>query len=367
MYMSNIPRRREIWRTGVRRAVMSLGTVVPAGRSAWPVALQMTVSFTVPLLVGVAMGEFRLGLLASVGAFTIPYFAALPRLERLRLRPLAGLVLIAAAALGAFLGPHRLAVGAGLIVVTVVLAIGVHGYRLGPPGTLFPVLVYGTSANVAWAGTSPGTIILWVCAGCAFAVLVSVAPLVRRKHWTITPRPLKVLLARPLWDRGAKELIVRTAIVAVVGTVASVAYVDPERAYWTVGAGIVVIGVVPGRGPALKRGLHRTIGTVGGLIIYAALTTPPLPLVVIALLLGALQFAAEMTISRHYALATALLTPIALVLVSTAAGDTGAFEFWSARVFDTVVGAGIAVATGLIHKPAAPDPRHRFAPPHALD
>lgn len=346
---------------------MSLGTLVPAGRSTWPIALQMTVTFTVPLLVGVAMGEFRLGLLASVGAFTIPYFAALPRLERLRLRPLAGLVLIAAASLGAFLGPHRLAVGAGLIVVTIVLAIGVHGYRLGPPGTLFPVLVYGTSANIAWAGTAPGTIIVWVTAGCAFAVVVSVAPLVRRYHWTITPRPLKVLLARPLWDRGAKELIVRTAIVAVVGTIVSLAYVDPERAYWTVGAGIVVIGVVPGRGPALKRGLHRTIGTIGGLLIYAALTTPNLPLVVIALALGALQFTAEMVISRHYALATALLTPIALVLVSTAAGASGAFEFWSGRVLDTVVGAGIAVATGLIHKPAAPDPRHRFAPPHALD
>lgn len=365
--MSEVPRRRDIWRVGMRRAVMSLGTIVPAGRSTWPVALQMTVTFTVPLLVGIAMGEFRLGLLASVGAFTIPYFAALPRLERLRLRPIAGLVLICAAALGAFLGPHRLAVGAGLIVVTIVLAIGVHGYRLGPPGTLFPVLVYGTSANIAWAGTPPSTIILTVTAGCAFAVVVSVAPLVRRQHWTITPRPLKVLLARPLWDRGAKELIVRTAIVAVVGTVVSLAYVDPERAYWTVGAGIVVIGVVPGRGPALKRGLHRTIGTVGGLLIYAALTTPSLPLVVIALVLGGLQFAAEMVISRHYALATALLTPIALVLVSTAAGDTGAFSFWSGRVLDTLVGAGIAVATALIHRPAAPDPRHRYAPPHTMD
>src|SRR5690554_508631 len=169
MSMNAVPRKRDIWRVGMRRAVMSLGTITPAGAPTWPVALQMSVTFTVPLLVGVAAGRIELGLLAAVGAFTIPYFAALPRLERLRLRPLAGLVLIATAMLGAFLGPHRLAVAAGLIVVTIVLAIGVHGWRLGPPGTLFPVLVYGTSANIAWAGAAPGTIILWVAAGCAFA------------------------------------------------------------------------------------------------------------------------------------------------------------------------------------------------------
>lgn len=365
--MSEAPRRRDAWRGGVRRAVMSLGTLSPAGAPRWPIALQMTVTLTVPLIVGIAVDRVDLGLLAAVGAFTVPYFSPLPRLERLRLRPLAGLVLIATAALGALLGPHRLLDAGGLIVVTTAIGLAVHGYRLGPPGPLFPILVYGMSAHASAAGIAPATIVLCVTAGCAFAVVVSVTPLIRRQHWAVTPRPLKVLLARPLWDRGAKELVVRTVIVAVIGTAASLAYVDPERAYWTVAAGVVVVGVVPGRGPAITRGLHRTVGTVLGVGVYTAIAAPDLPPLAIAFILGGLQFVTEIAIVRHYALATAALTPLALILVSSAEGQFGSLELVGERVADTLVGAGLAVATALIHRPAAPDPTDRFSPPHSVD
>ncbi|WP_084105220.1 FUSC family protein [Demequina sp. NBRC 110056] len=362
--MTEQPRRRDVWRSGARRAVVSLGTVLPASEPRWPVALQAGITMTLPLLAGIAAGRTELGLLASVGAFTVPYFSALPRLERLRLRPLAGLVLVASAVLGALLGPHTLAGAVGLVVVTVGIGALVHGYRLGPPGPLFPILVYGMAGHAADAGESPVTIVACVAAGCALAVLISIAPLVRRVHWEVTPRPLSVLLARPAWDRGAKELLARTAIVAVAGTALSLLYVDPERAYWTVAAGVVVVGVVPGRGPALSRGLHRTVGTIVGVGIYAAIAAAsPAPLV-LALLLGTLQFVTEIAIARHYALATAALTPLALIIVSSAEGNFGSLEVAGERLIDTAVGAAIAVATALLHKPAAPDPAGRFAPPH---
>lgn len=346
---------------------MSLGTITPAGQPRWPVALQMAVTLTVPLLVGLATGRIDLGLLAAVGAFTVPYFTPLPRLERLRLRPIAGLVLVATAALGTVLGAHRLAAAVGLVAVTIVIGVAVHGYRLGPPGPLFPILVYGMSSNATAAGVPALTIVGCVAAGCTFAVAVSIAPLVRRHHWTITPRPLTVLLARPLWDRGARELVARTAIVAVAGTAVSLLYVDPERAYWTVAAGVVVVGVVPGRGPAISRGLHRTVGTIAGVAVYAAIVAMDLAPLAIVLILGALQFASEVTIVRHYAIATAALTPLALILVGSAEGQLGSLAYVGERIADTLAGAGIAVATALLHSPAAPDARHRFAPPHAVD
>ncbi len=342
----------------------SLGTISPAAEPRWPIALQAAITLMIPLLVGIAVDRIDLGLLACVGAFTVPYFSSLPRLERLRLRPIAGLVLVASAALGAVLGPHPAAAAFGLATVAIAVGLAVHGYRLGPPGPLFPVIVYGMSAHATGEGVPATTVIACVAAGCALAVVVSIVPLLRSKHWKITPRPLSVLLARPVWDAGAKELALRTTIVAVAGTLLSVLYVDPERAYWTVAAGVVVVGVVPGRGPAVSRGLHRTVGTVAGLGLYVAVTTPPFPAVVIAIILGVLQFVTEVAITRHYAIATAAVTPLSLILVSSAAGDLGATEFVSERLFDTLVGAGIAVATALIHRPAAPDPHHRFAPPH---
>ncbi|WP_062077055.1 FUSC family protein [Demequina globuliformis] len=359
------PRRRDIWRSGARRAVTSLGTISPAADPRWPIALQAAITLMIPLFVGIAVDRIDLGLLACVGAFTVPYFSALPRLERLRLRPIAGLVLTASAALGALLGPHPVAAAVGLAALATAVGLAVHGYRLGPPGPLFPVIVYGMSAHATGKGVPPETVIACVAAGCALAVVVSIAPLVRRRHWLVTPRPLSVLLARPVWDAGAKELAMRTAIVAVTCTALSALYVDPERAYWTVAAGVVVVGVVPGRGPAVSRGLHRMVGTIAGVGIYVAITRPEVPIILLALILGALQFVTEVAITRHYAIATAAVTPLSLILVSSAEGNLGALDLVGERTLDTVVGAGIAVATALLHRPAAPDPEHRFAPPHA--
>ncbi|MDN4479209.1 FUSC family protein [Demequina lignilytica] len=365
--MSEEARRRDIWVDGMRRAVASLGTLAPPKEPRWPIALQTTIVLAVPLILGAALDRFELGLIACVGAFTVPYFAALPRLERLRLRPLAGLVLIASSALGSALGPYPLAAAAGLAAVATAVGAAVHGYRLGPPGPLFPVIVYGMSAHAVAGGESPLTLVGWVAAGCAFAVIASIAPLIRRTHWHVEPRPLRVLLAPPEWDRGARELVIRTAIVAVVGTAVSLLYTDPERAYWTVAAGVVVVGIVPGRGIAVSRGLHRTVGTLAGALAFLAIgSLPPNPWL-LAAILAALQFITEMSITRHYAVATAAVTPLALTIVTSATGDFGTHAVIGERVLDTVVGAGLAVLTALVHAPGPPGRPSINPPPRPAD
>lgn len=354
--MTEDARRRDVWRHGMRRAVVSLGTIVPAKEPRWPIALQAAIVLTVPIVVGIAFGRLDLGLIGATGAFTVPYFAALPRLERLRLRPIAGLGLVLTSVLGALLAPYPLPSALGLIAVTILIGISVHGYRLGPPGPLFPILVYGMSGHAVNGGVPPLTLVATVAAGCAWAVLASIAPLVRRVHWRVKPRPLRELLARPEWDRGARELVWRTAIVAVAGTALSLVYVDPERAYWTVAAGVVVIGVVPGRGPALTRGLHRAVGTVAGVGVYLAIAYSDMAPLVLALTLGALQFITEFAITRHYAIAVTAVTPMALVIVTASAGKLGDLAVTGERITDTLVGAGIAVLTALVHAPGPPGP-----------
>ncbi len=365
--MAEDPRRRDVWRHGMRRAVVSLGTLVPAKEPRWPIALQASIVLTVPILVGIAFDRIDLGLIAATGAFTVPYFAALPRLERLRLRPIAGLVLVLTSILGALLAPHAWWSALGLVAVTILIGIAVHGYRLGPPGPLFPILVYGMSGHAVNGGVPPLVLVGAVAAGCAWAVVASIAPLVRRVHWQVTPRPLRVLLAPPEWDRGARELVWRTAIVAVAGTALSMLYVDPDRAYWTVAAGVVVVGVVPGRGPAVTRGLHRAVGTVLGVGVYLAIAYSGMPALALALTLGALQFVTELAITRHYAIAVTAVTPMALVIVTASAGELGDLAVTGERLLDTALGAGLAVATALLHPPAPPDPAGRHAPPHRPD
>ncbi|WP_084128147.1 FUSC family protein [Demequina sp. NBRC 110055] len=355
------------WRGGVKRAVISLGTVAPPGQPRWPIGLQAAVVMVAPIVVGIASGRMDLGLIAATGAFTVPYFAALPRLERLRLRPLAGLVLVATSVVGALLAPYPWLSAVGLVVVTSLVGVAVHGYRLGPPGPLFPILIYGLSGHAVNGGMPASTLIATVAAGCAWAVVASIAPLVRRAHWRITPRPLSVLLARPTWDRGARELVWRTVIVAAVGTAVSLLFFDADRAYWTVAAGVVVVGVVPGRGPAVTRGLHRAVGTIAGVGVYLGIAfLDPAP-VVLALTLGLLQFITEVAITRHYAIAVSAVTPMALIIVTAASGSFGDAAVVGERILDTIVGCAIAVATALLHPAAPPDPAGRHAPPGRLD
>ncbi|WP_062462697.1 FUSC family protein [Demequina soli] len=365
--MTEEPSRKDIWVDGMRRAVLSLGTVLPPKAPRWPIALQATVVLMVPLLIGAATDHMQEGLLACVGAFTVPYFAALPRLERLRLRPIAGLVLVASSLAGALLGPYPSAAAVGLVLVASLVGVAVHGYRLGPPGPLFPVIVYGMSAHATGQGAAPLPLVGWVAVGCAWAVVASIAPLIRRVHWQVAARPLRVLLAPPEWDRGARELVARTVIVAALATAISTLYTDPERAYWTVAAGVVVVGVMPGRGVAVTRGLHRTVGTVVGALVYMGIgTLPPNPWL-LAAILGALQFVTELAITRHYAIAVAAVTPLALIIVTSATGDFGTPDVIGERILDTIVGAGIAVATALLHAPAPADLTPRHGPPARAD
>jgi len=145
-------------------------------------------------------------------------------------------------------------------------------------------------------------------------------------------------------------LLVRVTLVAVVGTVLSVLVVDPHRAYWTVAAGIAVIGVNAGRHTALVRGSQRFVGTVLGGGLFVVLALVPMPAFLLPLLLGGLQFAVEMFVVRNYALALVFITPLVLFITSpTAAGGSVPLDLIGERLVDTLVGAALGTVSGLIH------------------
>jgi uncharacterized membrane protein YccC len=143
----------------------------------------------------------------------------------------------------------------------------------------------------------------------------------------------------------------RVAIVTVFGTLISVTWIDPERAYWTVGAGIAVIGVSAGRGDAARRGLHRVVGTCAGAVLYLGLGTLDFPPLALALVLGTLQFLVEIVVVRHYALALLFITPLVLLLTGAATGSGTSLTTLTERVVDTAIGAALGTLTGLLHRP----------------
>lgn len=311
--------------------------------------MQAAIGMTVPIAVMTLLGFPILGYIAASGAFTVLFAGAAPVVERARVLPFVAAGLTVSATLGAFAGSNIWLVSIGIVFVALAVAALAFGFRLGPPGPLFFVLAFGLSAQVtAHAEITALAYTAAMASGCLFSYLVALSPLLVRRVRSHESRPLRELLPGPALDAPSRMLLVRVAIVAVLG-VAIGLFVDPDRSYWIVGAAIAVIGVAADRRAAFERGLHRMLGTVLGVGVYALLALLHPSGLWIALILGILQFSVELVVVRHYALALMIITPLVLLLTGAATGQIGSMDVALERVIDTVVGALLGAASGVLH------------------
>ncbi|WP_447912088.1 FUSC family protein [Microbacterium phyllosphaerae] len=328
---------------------MSLFALAPKRGPRWHLATQAALGIAVPIAVMTVLGQPSLGYIAASGAFTVLFAGTAPVIDRARILPFVALGLIVSAALGVAVSANAWLVSIGVVVVAIVSAALAFGFRLGPPGPLFFVLVFGLSAHViASSPIAPLVYIAALAAGCLFSYLVAMAPLLLPRARTITARPLRELLPGPAFTADSRMLLVRVAIVAVIGVLLGLV-IDPTRTYWIVGSAVAVIGVAAARRAAVQRGLHRMLGTVVGAGVYALLALLHPSGLWLALLLGALQFTIELVVVRHYALALVFITPLVLLLTGAATGDIGSMDVAVERIVDTVVGAALGAASGLLH------------------
>lgn len=328
---------------------MSLFRFAPARGPRWQLGLQAAIGIAAPIAVMTLLGHPTLGYIAGSGAFTVLFAGAAPAVERARVLPFIAAGLTLCAALGAYASAERWLVGAGIIAVAVTAALLCFGFRLGPPGPIFFVLVFGLSAQVtASAAIAAPAYIAAVAAGCLFSYLVALSPLLIGRVRSHPSRRLRELFPRPVYDATSRMLVLRVAIVAVLGVAIGI-FVDPGRSYWIVGAAIAVIGLAADRRVAFERGLHRMLGTVAGVGVYALLALLHPQGLWIALLLGIMQFTVELVVVRHYALALMIITPLVLLLTGAATGQIGQMDVALERVIDTVIGAVLGAASGVLH------------------
>lgn len=333
---------------------MSLFAFGPSPGPRWQLGLQAALGLAVPITVMTLLGLPVLGFIAASGAFTVLFAGFSPVVERAKVLPFVGAGLIVSAVLGVLVAGNPWLVSIGVVVVAIVSATLAFGFRLGPPGPLFFVLVFGLSAHVVATGAVPPVAYIAAFAsGCAFSYLVTLAPLLRPKVRTKRARPLRELLPGPALDADSRMLLLRVAIVSALGVLIGL-IIDPGRSYWIVGAAVAVIGVAAARRAAFQRGLHRMLGTIVGVGAYALLSLLHPSGVWIALLLGTLQFTIELVVIRNYALALVFITPLVLLLTGAATGEIGSMDVALERVVDTLVGAALGAASGVLHPRASP-------------
>ncbi|MGR4011084.1 FUSC family protein [Leucobacter sp. 1207-22] len=319
------------------------------------IALRAAASMGVPLAIGTLLGGPGIGLQVGTGAFTALFFADLPAAERARSLPFVGALLFGCAALGGWLAQWPLASAIGLVLAAVLSSAISYGLRFGPPGPVFFVLMYGLAGTIA-GPQSPvplGEFLLALAVGIVFAYVIALLPLLRRVERDRPTRPFREIIPRFWLGRGEQELLLRVAIVAIVGTVVSELWIEPSRAYWTVSSGVAVIGLSTVRRHSVGRGLHRSLGTILGAALFMLIAPLGANPWMFVLIIAIFQFAIEIVVVRNYAFALVFITPLVLFISSAASAASGAGMGATAevRVIDTLVGAALAILTAFVHPP----------------
>lgn len=312
----------------------------------WPIAVQAAVAIGLPTLGFAIAGQPALGLLASSGAFTALYLAGRSRRQRAISLPFIAAGLILASAIGVVSSGSLALSLAAIAAVAIVAAILCLGFSAGPPGGLFFVLVAGVGSHLAGppslggAGLDGGLVVGMLAIGCAIAYLVVLSPLLlaSRRRADATLHEMRQPFHFAL-DDISRIIVTRIAIGAVIAALLS-APLGIHRAYWVV----LTVVVILQNGHRIRltalRAIHRVLGTLFGVGVFALIALADPRGIVLALVLMALQFTVELIVIRNYGLALVLITPLALT-ISAQSGDVGATV--ADRVVDTVLGAAIAV------------------------
>ena len=340
-----------------RRAAKSLFALPPGpGPRGW-IAFRAAVSIAVPFAVLTLAGHEAIGLQVATGAFVSLYSTHLRAGERARVLPFVGLYLILCAAFGVLLAPSMPLLLTGLVIVSTVSSALAFAFRLGAPGPVFLVLMYGLASSITGVGehggerhNDPWLFTLALSCGVAFSCLVACAPLLRRSARARPIRPMREVLPGPWLGPGERMLTIRITLAAILGTVLTAAFFDPQRAYWTVCASIAVVGLSAVRSYSIGRGLHRTVGTLVGAGLYLGIAPLGAHPLVLVLMLGLLQFAIEYVVVRNYALALVFITPLVLLLTGAALVGSDHVTTATERVIDTAVGSAIAIVTAVLHR-----------------
>ncbi len=116
-----------------------------------------------------------------------------------------------------------------------------------------------------------------------------------------------------------------------------------ERPHWAVLSALIVLQTGPDRVRGQVRAIHRFVGTIAGLGLFALIYQLGPTGYALIVLIAALQFCIELFVPRNYALAVVFITPVALIAggVATTGGPIG--PVIRDRLLETVLGVAVAV------------------------
>lgn len=341
-----------------------------------PVALILgsAIGMGVPLAAGVVTGRTEPGIIAALGGLAIGSagegVTLRSRATCLSYGILTGTLAVLA---GSAAGGHGPAGAVTIVLFTVLAAlVGSMGRTVARYGSMFIVLmVIGSSPVIAGTDHAAAVGLLFL-AGSLWTAAVVVAlfclyfPGTTAAEPGVDSHPARQPRARPalhrrfaavLYRRSAWEYALRIGLCMAAGE-AVVLFWGQGQAYWIA----VVIAIVVQRSPerTLGRLVGRGSGTLAGVIVASLLLLCSLPAGVLVLAITVLAGLRPLLKARNYALYSAVMTPLVLLLLSF--GQPASLSLAGYRLADTMIGIAIAFVLGYLiwplvrAGPAAPAP-----------
>lgn len=307
-------------------------------------AFRIALSVAIPLVTLLLLHRTDLSIYATFGAFTALYARQEPVWDRFRRQSLAGLIFLCCVFVGLLLGHAHanpwvlIGVGAVLAAVGAIIAALL---ALRPAGSVFMVFAAGAVGSVPHPAPYHEAMAAALL-GAGGSVLMGL---------------LGVLLGEGLRGhvvgrvRGPRldRRLVRYGLMFLVSTAAAGAIghsLGISRPYWAMVAAAAAISA-PNDLARLYRAVHRTVGTVGGILVTAFLLSQGLDTWHVVVWIVVLQFLAEVFVARHYAVALLFVTPMALLTMQLVQPSSPG-EILSARMAETAIGAAVAFVLVLL-------------------
>lgn len=329
------------------RSIYTLSS--PASRRDAIPATRIALCVGVPLLVMLLIGEPRLSIYTAFGTFPALY----GRNQQLKVRLLhqgtSGILMVLAVAFGILLSWQGITGWQMVLATSLMAALCSHiamQVNVRPGGPLFYIFASAGVASLPYAGHA-GRNILLTAAAAAFSVLVGVLLGELLKEGRDAPPPPAQNFTHPQMLAQTLTNFLTTAVAGLMGNTLGISH-----AYWAMVAAAAVLAG-PNTAARVERGLHRMVGTAGGVLVAAFFVSMSPDPWHVAVLVVACQFAGEMFVLRNYAIAVVFITPLALFMIHLAHPFTS-YELLTDRMVETALGAVI----GMMGAYVSPDPQH---------
>ncbi|WP_024796590.1 FUSC family protein [Tomitella biformata] len=307
--------------------------------TAFDPAVRVGIATGLALVVGGALGQPQLAALAALGAIASAFARQEPYLRRAGKVAIAGGFVLAGVLLGALLGSTPMLLQIAALSAAAGLAVWVlTSLRIFGPGAV--VVVF--SAAAASVADSLPRAVLATAIGVLLGLLIAVVPVTRVADTARTPwlsEGFTRLRSAEMLGAGARIL----AASALAGW-ASLAIGLQHPLWATMGAVAAMQSVT--FASTVERAIQRLLGNVVGAVVAIALIALGLGFWPTVVVIIALQVFTELFVLKNYALATAAITPMALLMISLAGQMTT--EMAVSRVADTAIGVVIGVLVAAI-------------------